>query len=84
MKHATWLVAALAGFLGGAAGRVVPVLAQSGEKVVQAQAFVLVDAAGNRRGEFRVNQQGQTVLHLYDENGRLSWSAPRMGIVPLR
>lgn len=85
MQQATWLAAAvMAGFLGGAGARVLPVLAQSGEKSVTARAFILVDEQGNQRGEFRVNEQGQAFLRLYDGRGGLSWSAPPpVRILPL-
>jgi len=70
-------LAALAGFLGGAASRVVPVYAQerSWPKTITAEKFVAVSAAGDKRVEIGVEATGQGSLKVYDQYGWLAWSS---------
>ncbi len=77
--------AALAGFLGGAASTWVrPVYAQEHNwpKTVTARELVVVDGAGARRVEIGVDAYGQGSLHIYDEHGRLAFSAPDLHVWP--
>jgi hypothetical protein len=85
------LVAAAAGMLGGMlAVQFVPVAvvqAQSTLAVpstVQARSFILLDAAGRKRGEWKLDSSGQPALTLFDERGRDIWgTAPGLRAVPL-
>jgi hypothetical protein len=70
-----WIIAAvLAGFVGGAAAqeRFWP-----WPKAVTAQAFVVMDEHSKKRAELGISgRDGKLVLRLYDESGRVIWSAP--------
>ena len=52
-------------------------------KVVEAQSFVLVDQAGNKRGELAIDRSGQPNLKLYDARGRVVWTAMGAAIIPV-
>ncbi len=78
-------MAALAGFLRGTvAAGIVPVHAQerTWPKTLTAERFVVVDAKGAKRLEIGVEVDGQGSLKVYDENGRLAWSAPDLHVWP--
>jgi len=81
------LVAATAGFLGGAlANGVNTAFAQQRSGPAQeitAQRFVVIDASGNKRGEMGLDAEGRIHLSLYSEKGRVLWSAPTLGLMPL-
>jgi len=70
--------AALLGWLGGAvsAGRPVHAQERNLPKVITAEKFVVVDTAGTRRAEIGVGADGQASVRIYDERGKLEWSAP--------
>lgn len=78
------ILAAAAGMLGGIlaaaqaqGGRTVP-------SVIEAKSFVLLDGAGRKRGEWKLDASGQPFITLFDENGRSIWStAPGIRAVPL-
>jgi len=78
-------VAALGGFLGGAAsGRLMPVHAQERNwpRTITAERFVAVDAKGARRVVIGVDAAGQGSLEVFDAQGRIVWSAPGVHISP--
>ncbi len=61
-------VAALAGFgIGTAQNGVTP------PERMKAQSFVLVDESGRKRGEFSMGSNGQPMVRLYDQDGRIIW-----------
>ena len=78
------ILAAAAGVLGGMlavaqaqGGRTVP-------SVVEAKSFVLLDRAGHKRGEWKLDASGQPSITLFDESGRSTWSTtPGLRAVPL-
>jgi len=79
------MVAALAGFLGGTvANGIAPVHAQEHNwpKTLTAERLVIVNPNGARRVEISVDNQGQGNMQIYDEHGRLAWSAPDMHLWP--
>ncbi|MBV9743541.1 MAG: hypothetical protein JO099_07245 [Acidobacteriia bacterium] len=83
-----WTLAALAlaaGFAGGAISTGLgTVFAQERTRQITAERFVVVDASGKKRGEFGLDGQGSLNLNLYNDQGRLLWSAPtRSGIFPI-
>jgi hypothetical protein len=63
--------AVLAGFVCGAAAQ-----ETFRPKTITAQSFVVVDAHGKKRAEFGLWARDKVVLRLYDEQGRVIWSAP--------
>jgi hypothetical protein len=90
MTGKTWMLiaaAASAGFLGGAlANGVNTALAQPRSAPAQeitAQRFVVTDAGGNKRAEMGLDAEGRIHLSLYSEKGRVLWSAPMPGLMPL-
>jgi hypothetical protein len=86
MMRQKWIlagVAVAAGFLGGALSNGVSAFAQERTRQITAERFVVVDAAGRKRGELGLDAQGQINLKLYNEEGRTLWWAPiRAGIFP--
>ena len=90
MTGRTWILtaAAIAGFLGGAlANGVNTAFAQQRGRPAQqitAERFVVADADGNKRAEMGLDPQGRIQLTLYSEKGRVLWSAPVAGVMPLR
>ena len=81
------LAAAIAGFLGGAlTSSVNTAFAQprgGPTQEITAQRFVVADASGNKRAEMGLDLQNRIKLTLYSENGRVLWSAPIAGVMPL-
>jgi hypothetical protein len=85
------VIAASAGMFGGMfAVQFIPmavVQAQSTQAVpstVQAKSFILMDAAGRKRGEWKLDSSGQPSITLYDERGRDIWgTTPGLRAVPL-
>lgn len=68
-------VVALAGFLAGAAGtRLATVYAQGpGVEVLHCKDYVLIDNAGHKRGEWKMDSSGEPVLRMFDGQGRSIW-----------
>ena len=91
MTGRTWILAAtagIAGFLGGAlASGIGTVFAQErgtpAARQITAERFVVADASGNKRAEMGLDPQGRVNLTLYSEKGRVLWSAPIAGVMPL-
>jgi hypothetical protein len=79
--------AAAAGFLGGAlaAGVNTALAQQQGgpAQEITAQRFIVADANGKKRAEMGLDPQGRIQLTLYNERGRVLWSAPMAGVMPL-
>lgn len=77
MRTSGLVLAALAGFFGGiAASRLEPVHAQGpGAEVLPSRSFVLLDAAGRKRGEWIVDSSGKPLLRMFDASGRVIWEA---------
>ena len=75
MRISTLVLAALAGFLGGAIGsHMTTVYAQGpGVEIIQSKNFVLMDGAGHKRGEWKIDSSGEPVLRLFDAQGRVIW-----------
>lgn len=83
----------IAGFIGFLAGAITvsvvpvrPVHAKNPKSVaqtVEARSFVLVDEAGNKRGEWILDKSGQPSLRMFDEQGRVTWDT-NLRIVPLK
>ena len=83
-----WMLTALslaAGFVGGAiSSGLGTALAQERTRQITAERFVVTDANGMKRGELGLDPQGRINLNLYNEQGRILWSAPaRGGIFPV-
>jgi len=79
------LVATAAGFLGGTVSgglRTVQAQERNWPKTLTAERFVVMDSGGNRRVEIGVENDGHGGVRIYDENGRLTWSAPDAHIWP--
>ena len=74
-RHVRWLLAGIALTVCGSvlswagAAATIPVHAQAGERVIQAQAFVLQDTNGANRAILDVTA-GEPRLTLYDVNGK--------------
>lgn len=91
MKGRVWFLVAAAGifgFLGGAlASGLGTVFAQErgapAGRQITAERFVVADASGNKRAEMGLDPQGRIRLTLYSETGRVLWSAPMAGVMPL-
>jgi hypothetical protein len=90
MTQSNWmliLAATIAGFLGGRlTNGVETALAQQRggpTQEISAQRFVVADASGNKRAEMGLDLQNRIKLTLYSENGRVLWSAPMPGVMPL-
>jgi hypothetical protein len=91
MTGRNWILtatAAVAGFLVGAfASGIGTVLAQErgapAARQITAERFVVADASGNKRAEMGLDPQGRVNLTLYSEKGRVLWSAPIAGVMPL-
>lgn len=82
------VTAAVAGFLGGAlASGIGTIFAQErgapAVRQITAERFVVADASGNKRAEMGLDPQGRVNLTLYSEKGRVLWSAPIAGMMPL-
>ncbi len=77
-------VIGLAGFLAGAvASHLATAYAQgppgSGVNTFECRNFVLMDSAGHKRGEWKVDASGQPVLRLFDKSGRVIWDTTGTG-----
>jgi hypothetical protein len=86
MMRKEWVLAAVAlaaGFLGGALSGGASVFAQERTRQITAERFVVTDAAGRKRGELGLDAQGRISLNLYNEQGRLLWSAPLRSLFPI-
>jgi hypothetical protein len=91
MTGRNWILAAtaaIAGFLGGVlAGGINMAFAQQRggpAQQIRAEQFVVADREGNKRAEMGLDLQGRIHLTLYSEKGRVLWSAPVAGVMPLR
>jgi hypothetical protein len=74
MRASSVALTAFAGFLGGAVGSHMSVYAQApGAEILQSKNFVLLDGAGHKRGEWKMDSSGQPILRLFDEKGRVIW-----------
>ena len=87
MRNILIAAAATAGFLAGAlANGVNTAFAQQRggpAQEITAQRFIVADPRGNKRAEMGLDPQGRIKLTLYSENGRVLWSAPMPGLMPL-
>ncbi len=92
MVRREWLLAAVsmaAGFLGGAiSGGLGTAFAQDRSqnerpREITAQRFVVVDTNGAMRAELGLDAQGRINLTLYNQRGRVVWSAPTRGFTPV-
>ena len=86
MRAATLFLATLAGFLGGAlASRMTTVYAQGpGVEILQSKSFVLLDRAGQKRGEWTMDSSGKPALRMFDTQGHVVWEAGKGGVQLLR
>ena len=50
---------------------------------IHAQGFILEDANGAKRGELALDSRGNGSLKLYSPTGKLTWSSPTSGFIPL-
>ena len=79
--------AAAAGFLGGAlANGINTAFAQQRggpAQEITAQRFIVADGSRNKRAEMGLDPQGRIHLTLYSEKGRVLWSEPVVGVMPL-
>jgi hypothetical protein len=85
-KQWTLIAAAIAaGFAGGALSNGVgKVFAQERTHQITAERFVVADFNGTKRGELGLDARGRINLTLYDDQGRVIWSAPvRGGVFPV-
>jgi hypothetical protein len=75
MRTSTLVIAAMAGFLGGTIGSRLPAVFAQGPVVesLQSRNFALLDGAGHKRGEWRLDPSGQPALRLFDAQGRVVW-----------
>ena len=75
MRTSTLILAVFAGLLGGLVGsQLTTVHAQGpGVEVLQTKNFVLIDGAGHKRGEWRMDPSGQPALRLFDAQGHVIW-----------
>ena len=85
-KH--WMLTAVAmaaGFAGGVLSNGLgTALAQERTRQITADRFVVANVNGNKRGEFGLDARGRINLTLYDDQGRVMWSAPvRGGVFPV-
>jgi hypothetical protein len=82
MRLSTLVLAALAGFAGGAIGsHVTTVYAQGpGVEILHSKTFVLLDGAGHKRGEWTMDSSGQPVLRLFDAQDRVIWQTSKAGV----
>jgi len=78
-------VALAAGFVGGALSNGLgTALAQERTRQITADRFVVADANGLKRGELGLDSRGRINLTLYDDQGRVLWSAPvHAGVLPI-
>ena len=88
-RNCTLVAAAVAaGFLGGVlANGINTAFAQprgGPAQEITAQRFVVADPSGNKRAEMGLDPAGRIHLTLYNEKGRVLWSAPVAGVMPLR
>jgi hypothetical protein len=81
MRTATLILAAFAGFLGGVIGsRLTTVYAQGpGVEILQSKTFMLLDGAGHKRGEWKMDSSGQPVFRLFDTQGHVTWQTGAAG-----
>jgi hypothetical protein len=82
MRTSTLVAAAFAGFIGGTIGggasgsHFTTVYAQGpdpGVEILHSKNFVLLDGAGHKRGEWKIDPSGLPVLRLFDAQGRVIW-----------
>ena len=90
MTVSNWMLiaaASIAGFLGGALANGVSTAFRQQRggfaQEITAQRFVVADTGGNKRAEMGFDLRNRIKLTLYSENGRVLWSAPMPGLVPL-
>ncbi len=46
---------------------------------LQSKSFVLLDGAGHKRGEWKMDSSGQPVLRLFDAQGHIVWQTGKAG-----
>jgi hypothetical protein len=81
MRFSTLVLAAFAGFAGGAIGSHMTVYAQGpGVDILHSKNFELLDGAGHKRGEWTMDSSGQPVLRLFDAQDRVIWQTNKAGV----
>jgi hypothetical protein len=75
MPTSTVVAIFFASVLGGAIGSQVPLVYAKGPgiEVLQSKSFVLLDGAGHKRGEWKMDPSGQPVVRLFDARGHIIW-----------
>ena len=82
MQISTPVIAALAGFLAGAFG------SSDGNSLrprhrrretFECKNYVLMDGAGHKRGEWKIDSSGEPVLRMFDAQGRVIWQTNKAG-----
>lgn len=81
MRISALALAAIAGFIGGSIGsHLMTAYAQAPDvETIKSQNYVLLDQAGRKRGEWRMDPSGQPVLRLFDAQGHVLWQAGKAG-----
>jgi hypothetical protein len=87
MRTVLLVQATVAGLFGGLiAPYMTTVRAQEpGVEILHSKDFVLLDGAGHKRGEWKMDSSGQPVLRLFDSQGRVIWDTtgtPRAQLTP--
>jgi hypothetical protein len=81
MRISTLVLAVFAGFVSGAVGSRMTVYAQApGVDILHSKNFVLLDDAGHKRGEWKMDSSGQPVIRLFDPQGRVIWQTGKGGV----
>ncbi len=75
-------VIGLAGFVAGMVGSHLATVHAQGSAVdtFQCKNYVLMDSTGHKRGEWRVDSSGESVLRLFDAQGHVTWQAGKAGM----
>jgi hypothetical protein len=50
-----------------------------GVETLQCRHYVLMDAAGHKRGEWKMDSSGEPVLRMFDAQGRVIWQTTKAG-----
>lgn len=74
-------VIGLAGFLAGAVGCQIATVYGQGPSVqtFECKNYVLMDGAGHKRGEWKIDSSGEPVLRMFDAQGRIIWQTTKAG-----
>ena len=98
MKRTIFILSTvLPGFLGGftcnylmngftasaQSGQQQPRRESSSTNPIHARGFILENANGEKRGELSLDSKGNGSLKLYSPTGKLAWSSPASGVLPL-